>query len=324
MRRALVERIRYNLELEGVDSAAFAALRGELDATGAELGAALDRLAALEGLTDGIAARLELAQPGASCLAAPPTLERMLGLRRWLGEQPPSELRVSVIITTKSRPALLSEAIASVRARSHPHWELIVVDDGSEDETRATLEAIDDERVRSVRTEGVGSAAARNVGLDAAGGEAIAYLDDDNIVLPGWLVAVAWAFSHFDDVEVLYGARVVEDESPIGSQAKLPRLLFTPFDRGRLLEGNYVDASVIAHRAGPQARWDPQFTGIADWDLMIRLTTETPALGLPVAAVLYRTGTPGRQTGTPASRAAQRNLEARLAAAGGRGAPPPA
>jgi hypothetical protein len=84
-----------------------------------------------------------------------------------------------------------------------------------------------------------------------------------------------------------------------------------------LLDGNYIDASVIAHRAGvTQARWDPEFTGIADWDLMIRLTEDTPALALPVVASLYRTGAPSRQTHGAAAQAAERRLKARLAKAG--------
>lgn len=146
-----------------------------------------------------------------------------------------------------------------------------------------------------------------------AGGKVIAYLDDDNIMLPGWLAAVAWAFSRFDGGDVLYGARVIEDEIPFGPDEWLPRLVFSPFDRERLLRGNYIDASVIAHRAHlPQARWDPELTGIGDWDLIIRLTEDKPALALPVAAILYRTKAPDRISGTATADSAVRKLRAHL------------
>lgn len=319
IRRALVERAKANLELEGVDST----LRTALAATRAELASTRAELAAQKTLTKRIERHLEISDWFTWRLAGPPTVERVLALGYWLAHQPPSELTISVVIPTRSRPRFVSEAIASVQAQSHPHWELIVVDDGSQDETREVLAAIDDDRVRSVRTEGVGSAAARQIGLETATGEAVAYLDDDNIMLPDWLRAVAWAFSRFQGTDVVYGARVVEDEIPLGSDGPLPRLVFNSFDRELLLEHNYIDASVIAHRAHlPQARWDPEFTGIGDWDLIIRLTEEKPALALPVAAVLYRTGAPGRETDDADAQAAQRRLQAHLRERGLRGIGP--
>jgi hypothetical protein len=312
-----VERAKYNLDLEGVD----AALVTELNRTRAELAAARAERATQRALAHKIEQHLEIGEWFTWRLAGPPAVERLLALGYWLSQQPPTDLAVSVVIPTRSRPEFLSEAIASVQAQSHPHWELIVVDDGSQDETRDVLAAIDDDRVRSVRTEGVGSAAARQVGVEAATGDAIAYLDDDNIMLPDWLRAVAWAFARFQDTDVIYGARVVEDEIAVGSDGPLPRLVFSPFDRELLLEHNYVDASVIAHRAHlPQAYWDPEFTGIGDWDLIIRLTEEKPALALPVPAVLYRTGAPGRETDDADAQAAQRRLEEHLIESGLRGA----
>ncbi len=315
IRRALVERIKWNLELESVDDATISALAAKVEATRAELDTARETLAAYARLTDTIAEHIALNEPAVNHIAGPAMLERLLALGYWLAEQPSSDLSVSVIIPTRNRPALVREAIASVQAQTHARWETIVVDDGSEDDTRATLAAIDDDRVRCLRTAGLGPPGARSAGLELASGEVIAYLDDDNIMLPGWLAAVAWAFSRFDDVDVLYGARVLENETPIGSDARLPRLAFGDFDRDRLLAGNYIDASVIAHRANlPEAHWDSELAGIADWDLMIRLTENKPALALPVAAVLYRTGAPGRLTNTATAHEADQKLRARLSA----------
>src|SRR5205085_803588 len=106
-----------------------------------------------------------------------------------------------------------------------------------------------------------------------------------------------------------------EDETPLGSDGLLPRLLFRAFDRSQLLEDNYIDASVIAHRAElAQARWDRELPGIADWDLILRLTEEKPALPLPVPAVLYRTHAPARLSGSQTARDATDRLRARLSA----------
>jgi hypothetical protein len=114
---------------------------------------------------------------------------------------------------------------------------------------------------------------------------------------PNWLEAVAWAFSRFDDVDMLYGARVVEDETADRHQGQLPRMLLRHFDREQLIEDNFVDTNVIAHRAGlSEARWDPAFEGIEDWEFAIRMTADKPAIALPALAALYRTNGPNRIT----------------------------
>ncbi len=221
--------------------------------------------------------------------------ERSLALQHWLGAQLPTDLLVSVIMPTRDRSALLREAITSVQAQTHTQWELIVIDDGSTDDTAATLEAIDDDRIRSLRTEGIGAAKARNAALELVRGEAIAYLDDDNLMLPDWLAAVAWAFSHFERYDMLYGARIMESEIEHRHSGRAPQVRFRQFDRERLIKSNFVDTNVIAHRPGlPEAHWDPEFEGMEDWEFAIRLTADKPALGLPALAVLYRTHAPNR------------------------------
>lgn len=76
---------------------------------------------------------------------------------------------LSVVIPTHNRAALLPAAIASVRAQAHPALELIVVDDGSTDETAEIVRARADIDVY-VRQESAGQAAARNAGIRRAGG----------------------------------------------------------------------------------------------------------------------------------------------------------
>ena len=88
--------------------------------------------------------------------------------------------RVSVIIPTFDRSALLAETLASVLAQTFGDHEIIVVDDGSTDDTRDRLEA---EQTRLVyrRIEHAGAGAARNVGIEMAQGEFVAFLDSDDL-----------------------------------------------------------------------------------------------------------------------------------------------
>ena len=131
---------------------------------------------------------------------------------RWLAQMPAaSTVLISVVIPTRNRRTYLERAVASVVAQRHSAFELIIVDDGSTDDTAAFLADVTDPRIRSLRTTGVGTSAARNLGLEAARGEIVTHLDDDNLMDPDWLHGVAWGFARWPDTELLYGARIVED-----------------------------------------------------------------------------------------------------------------
>lgn len=90
---------------------------------------------------------------------------------------------VSVVIPTYNRASIVSMAIDSVLAQTYRDLEVIVVDDGSTDETPALLAAYGD-RIRVLRQENAGPAIARNRGIAAARGELVAFLDSDDTWLP--------------------------------------------------------------------------------------------------------------------------------------------
>jgi len=88
---------------------------------------------------------------------------------------------VSVVIPTYNRAELLTRAIDSVLAQTYDDFELLVVDDGSTDDTEAVVTAYDDDRVRYLAHEtNRGANPARNTGIEAAEGEFVAFLDSDD------------------------------------------------------------------------------------------------------------------------------------------------
>ena len=98
---------------------------------------------------------------------------------------------VSVIIPAFDRRALLAEAVESLRRQTYPAWEAVVVDDGSSDGTQRFVEtlAAADPRIRLLNRsrEPKGAPTCRNLGLAAAGGEFVVFLDSDDLLAPGCL-----------------------------------------------------------------------------------------------------------------------------------------
>jgi glycosyl transferase family 2 len=216
---------------------------------------------------------------------------RMLALMSWLElHEPPSGPQVSVILATRDRPELLSRAIDSVLVQRFERWQLLVVDDGATDAVPATLAAYEDDRIVTVKGPRRGLSAARNAGLARANGEVVCYQDDDNVMHPAWLHAVAHVFSQRDDVDVAYGVSIAEHRLPddLGEHGWWPSFWQLPWSREKLLEENTTDAGSIAHRRDlAEARFDESLSTGEDWDLLLRLTADREALAVPAVSHAY-------------------------------------
>src|SRR3989338_3475720 len=88
--------------------------------------------------------------------------------------------KISVVVPAFNAERYIGAAIQSVLSQSYQDFELIVVDDGSQDDTGRIVHAIHDDRIRYVRKENGGPATARNYALSIATGEYIAYCDADD------------------------------------------------------------------------------------------------------------------------------------------------
>jgi glycosyltransferase involved in cell wall biosynthesis/CelD/BcsL family acetyltransferase involved in cellulose biosynthesis len=116
---------------------------------------------------------------------------------------------ISIVMPTYNRGDTIQRAIASIHAQSWSDWELLVVDDGSTDDTASRLAGLDP-RIRFLRQENQGVTAARNTGLAAVKGELVAFLDSDDEWLPHHL-ALAAAFFAAHPGEHLFTSEFWED-----------------------------------------------------------------------------------------------------------------
>ena len=123
---------------------------------------------------------------------------------------------VSVVIPTHDRGRVVVEAIESALAQTHPPLEVIVVDDGSTDDTAERVGRLRDARVRYLRRPHAGVSAARNAGIAAATGDLVAFLDSDDLWKPDKVEAEIAALARypsaggvFSDLEKVDGATFV-------------------------------------------------------------------------------------------------------------------
>jgi hypothetical protein len=192
---------------------------------------------------------------------------------------------VTIVMPTWNRGWVVGAAIRSVQAQTFADWELVVVDDGSTDDTAAVMAAFHDPRIRYVTRTHAGQCRARNHALALARGALIAYLDSDNVWYPGYLAAAVAVFAAKPAVDCLYGAMVTD------AHYEGEHILFRPFDRERLIDGNYIGMSTFMHRRALIERYgtfDEELSTLEDWDLILRYTAHAPAYRLPALAVRYR------------------------------------
>jgi glycosyltransferase involved in cell wall biosynthesis len=238
------------------------------------------------------------------------TTRDVLAMTAFVSQLPQQDLRVSVITTTRGRPDALRHAIESVLAQSHHAWQLVIAHDAAEAATAEVIASFEDPRIVAVDRRGAARAAALNHGLEHATGDVIAYLDDDNTMLPHWLAALAWVFSEEPGVQVAYGAlaRQVEGDA-------VPLLQLESWDPLRLEHENLIDQNALAHRRGlPEACFDEELTSLQDWELLVRLTADATPRRIPVLACAYRTGAPNRLTEVDGKLAIARRIKRQAAA----------
>ncbi len=175
---------------------------------------------------------------------------------------------VSVVVPAYNPGPYLRLALDSVAAQTYPHWEAIVVDDGSTED----LGWVDDvdPRIRRVRQDNGGLSAARNTGVRESTGELIAFLDADDLWLPDKLARQVDAFNDPTLALVSTGFTIVDDEGAHVSAG------FTGYADSyeELLQGNGICASTVVVRRSvldEVGGFDTTLAQCEDWDLWLRV-----------------------------------------------------
>ncbi|MCL4262310.1 MAG: glycosyltransferase [Anaerolineae bacterium] len=203
---------------------------------------------------------------------------------------------ISVMMPAYNAEKFIGEAIDSVLAQTYPQWELIVVNDGSKDDTAVVAAQYNDPRIKLIHQPNGGEAAARNTALQNLGGEFLAFLDADDQFLPDHLektVAVLQANPTLHGVytDGIYIDTAGQGMEPLSSQRRGPFTgwIFPEIVRASDVFGpptcTLLRSSLIFER---ELQFDTRIVIGPDWDFLTRYCEWAQFGNLPDRTVLYR------------------------------------
>jgi glycosyltransferase involved in cell wall biosynthesis len=200
---------------------------------------------------------------------------------------------VTTVIAAYNSGRFIQATIESALRQTLPDFEILVVDDGSTDDTVARVRGFTDRRLRVIGLSHAGAPAALNAAIQAARGKYIGFLDHDDLWLPEKLERHVEFHDRNPDVAVTFSWSGLIDEH--GRRLDLhPAHWRGPVSFRQLLEDNVVgnSSSVVAQRSAILAvgGFDEQFPRCHDSDLLLRLALERPngICAIPEELTLYR------------------------------------
>ncbi|MEM1011444.1 MAG: glycosyltransferase [Planctomycetota bacterium] len=209
---------------------------------------------------------------------------------------------VSVVIPAYGHAQFLPRTIQSVLDQTFDEsTEIIVVDDGSPDDTAGAVEPFGD-RVRLVRQKNGGQGSARNKGISLAQGEFVAMLDDDDLFTPDKLQWQVEAMRHDPGLVLVYGEddRIDADDKPVSVAPRENYRRPTGDCHRDFLVGCWIatPGQTLIRRSALAAvgGYDETIWGSDDWELYIRLSEQGPFHYDPRVALHYRVH-PGNHSG---------------------------
>ena len=198
--------------------------------------------------------------------------------------------KVSVIIPVYNTGEIIKETIASVMKQTFRDFEIIIVDDGSSDNTVSLIDDQDNPAIRIIRQENTGIAGARNRGIAEANGEYLAFLDHDDIFLPEKLQCQVELLDKDPELALVY--------SPVetfgNTDVKIPDYELISGDVFcSILEQNKIhSASCIMIRRSFIEKYGilfrQEFAPCDDWDFYLRLSRHCRFANTGKALVRYR------------------------------------
>ena len=200
---------------------------------------------------------------------------------------------ISIIMPAYNGEKTIRETVESVISQTESDWELIAIDDGSQDSTVEILSSIGDPRVKVLSYSNAGPSASRNRGIAHARGDYISFIDADDLWTPDKLESQLQALQNNPQAAVAYSWIDFIDESSQfarrGSHLSVNGNVYA-----NLLIVNFLESGsnpLIRREALTEVGgFDESLTHGEDWELWLRLAASYDFVAVPSAQVLYRVG----------------------------------
>ena len=176
----------------------------------------------------------------------------------------------SVLIPVYNRSHLLGETIDTVLAQTHPHFEIIVVDDGSKEDIKAVLDKkySNEPRLKLFRKQNEERGAARNFGLKQAKGDYAVFFDSDDFMKPHYLEMLQKIISQFPDVKMLAAKYNYDNNGKTEHHPFLKDLTEGWYDQDLFLKGNILACNYAVKIKDHSFKYFPperELASMEDW-----------------------------------------------------------
>ena len=199
---------------------------------------------------------------------------------------------VSVLMPVYNGARYLALAIESILNQTYPYFQLIVIDDGSTDETESILEQFKDPRILTLKQDHQGLIAALNKGLAAASGQYIARMDSDDISLPSRFASQVQFLDAHPDVGIVGTAcHIIDGGGRLQHVQRWPSS-DVHIRWALLLTSPFAHPTVMCRRDllfDHHLAYDEAYTSAEDYDLWTRLLEHTHGANLDEPLLQYRT-----------------------------------
>ena len=218
-------------------------------------------------------------------------------------------MKFSIVIPTYNRATFLPKAIESVLAQSFADWELIIVDDGSTDNTKEVVSRYSDSRITYIYQENAERSAARNNGIMHTMGDYVCFLDSDNYMKPDRLEKLS-AFIENENKLACYYTDIEYNDVTKGSvKIKKGKEYPFPMDVDLLVKDIIATPQICcATEILRKHQFNPTLSIGEDLELLFRITAEYPLVYIPNQATVVEVVHEGRSVAVH-SKSSEKQLE---------------
>lgn len=200
--------------------------------------------------------------------------------------------KVTVVIAAYNVARFIRQSVESALAQSLNNIEVMVIDDGSTDNTQSILQTLSDHRLVLLRQENSGVSAARNVGLALARSPYVFFLDGDDILTPDALACMVATLEHMPERIACFGhhIKISEDGAELSTRSYLRWKMFPAGDTLRnLISKNFISGAICVRTEAARAigGFNAALSLGEDWEFWCRLATLGDFVAMPDEVILF-------------------------------------